>query len=530
MLNKGYVSLILHSHMPFIRHPEIEDALEERWLFEAMSECYIPLIQVYDNLVKDNIKFKITMSITPPLMSMLEDEYLNDRYLQYLKQSIELTEKEIVRSKDNEELQELAIFYNDRFNKLLEVYKEYNYRLMNAFKKFDKLGYLEIITCSATHALLPLMNINPEAIRAQIETAVQSYIDCIGHAPKGIWLPECAYDYSLDHILKEYGIKYFISEDKAVLNASPRPRHKTYAPIATSNGVCAFGRDMESSKQVWSSFMGYPGDFDYREFYRDLAYDAPIEYIAPYINRGGIRVDTGLKYHKITGKTDNKKYYNRKNAIKKVKDHAKHFAEGRNYQIISASQHMEDPPIIVCPYDTELYGHWWFEGPDFINEFIRNCSEKWTYYELTTPGNYLEKYSRVQCCNPSPSSWGENGDYSVWLNQSNHWIYKDIHRCQQRMIRLANTYLEPTELQKAALNQAARELMLGEASDWPFIIKNKTTVEYAIKRINTHIDRFNKLYDDITKDSIDIKWLSSIEKQDNIFPNIDYRVYGSDKL
>lgn len=526
-MTKGYVSLVLHSHMPFIRHKEVNDALEERWLFEAMSECYIPLIEVYDGLIKDNIKFKITMSITPPLMSMLEDEYLNNRYLQYLKKSIELSEKEIVRTKEDKELQKLAIFYNNRFKKILSIYKSYDYRLMNAFKKFDKLGCLEIITCSATHALLPLISINPEAVRAQIATAVKSYTDCIGHEPKGIWLPECAYDYFLDDILKEYGIEYFISESKAVLHAEPRPRYGTYAPIATSNGICTFGRDMESSRQVWSSFMGYPGDFNYREFYRDLGYDAPMEYIAPYINKSGIRVDTGIKYYKITGKTEFKEYYNRENAIKKAKEHAAHFAEERNYQIVSLHQDMGVKPIIVCPYDTELYGHWWFEGPDFINEFIRKSSEDWIYYELTTPGEYLEKYPVVQCCRPCPSSWGENSDYSVWLNPSNHWVYRDLHKCEQKMIRLSNTYSNPRELEERALNQAARELMLAEASDWPFIIKNNTTVEYAVKRINTHVDRFNKLYEQITKDSIDERWLSSIEELDNIFPNMDYRIYMS---
>ncbi|MGY0372622.1 glycoside hydrolase family 57 protein [Clostridium sp. JNZ J1-5] len=526
-MKKGYVSLVLHSHMPFVRHPDIEDSLEERWLFESISECYLPLIQVYDSLIKDNIKFKITMSITPPLMSMLEDDYLNKRYIQYLNSGIELSEKEIIRTKNDKEANKLAHFYNTRFNMLLEVYKEYDYRIMNAFKKFNKLGYLEIITCSATHALLPLLTINPETVRAQIGVAVESYTKCIGNAPNGIWLPECAYTYSLDNVLSEFGIKYFISEDKAIINASPKPEFGTYAPIVTNNGICTFGRDMESSRQVWSSFMGYPGDYDYREFYRDLGYDAPMEYIAPYINNSGIRIDTGIKYYRITGKTNIKEYYNRENAMDKVKLHARHFASERNKQIEFASVQMNRQPIIVTPYDTELYGHWWFEGPDFINEFIRISAEPWTNYDLVTPWDYLKMNPNVQHSTPSPSSWGENSDYSVWLNQSNHWIYRDLHKCAESMIRLADTYKSPTVIQKRALNQAARELMLAESSDWPFIIKNKTTMEYAIKRVNTHVERFNKLYECIIKDNIEAKWLSDIESIDNIFPNIDYRIYKS---
>lgn len=526
---KGYVSIVLHSHLPFVRHPEVHDALEERWLFEAMNECYIPLIEVYDKLIKDKIKFKITMSITPPLMAMLEDEYLNKRYQQYLIKSIELSEKELIRTKDISELNETAEFYNLRLKNLLMIYKEYKYNLMNAFRKFDKLGCVEIITSAATHGLLPLLMINPEAVKAQLATGVQSYIDAMGHAPKGIWLPECAYTYALDPILKECGIQYFISESGAVLNASPRPKYGTYNPISTPNGICTFGRDMESSQQVWSNLLGYPGDFNYREFYRDIGFELPMEYIGPYINADGIRVDTGIKYYKITGKTDSKEYYNREKAMQKVKEHAAHFAASRNSQISVASAHMDKSPIITCPYDTELYGHWWFEGPDFINEFIRKTAEEVNCYELITPSEYLEKYPVVQCCSPNPSSWGENGDYSVWINPSNHWIYKNVHMCEETMIRLSNTFTEPTELQNRALNQAARELMLAESSDWPFIIKNNTTVEYAVKMVNTHLERFNRLYQDIIKDSIDLKWLEQIESLDNIFPNVNYKIYKKEQ-
>lgn len=523
---KGYVNFVLHSHMPFVRHPEAEDALEERWLFEAMYECYLPLIQVYDGLIKDNIDFRMTMSVTPPLMSMLNDDYLNTRFKQYMSKLIELSEKELIRTKNDKELNKLAQFYNERFNSLFNTYKEYDCNLLNAFRKFDSLGKVEIITCSATHALLPLFLINPEAVKAQLNVGVQTYTEMMGHSPNGIWLPECAYTYELDSFLKNCGIKYFISESTGVLNASPRPKYGTYTPIAAPNGICAFGRDMESSYQVWSNFMGYPGDSNYREFYRDIGYELPMDYIGPYINKDGIRLDTGFKYYKITGKTDKKEYYNRENAMNKVKEHAWHFANSRNAQIKNIGSNMDAVPIITCPYDTELYGHWWFEGPDFIDQFIRATYEnKEGCYELITPSEYLTKYPKVQCCSPCPSSWGENGDYSVWLNGSNHWIYKDLHRCEEMMIRLANTYSEPSEIKKRALDQAARELMLAESSDWPFIIKNNTTVDYAVRRINTHIDRFNKLYQDITKDSVDNKWLSNIEELDNIFPNIDYNIY-----
>lgn len=525
-MTKGYVSLVLHSHLPFVRHPEINDALEERWLFEAINECYLPLIDAYDRLVNDKINFKITMSITPPLMSMLEDDYLNERYLEFLKKSIELSEKELIRTKNDKDLNEVAKFYNDRFKELLNTYNNYDRRVMNAFKKFVNLGVLEVITCSATHALLPLLTINPKAVKAQLKTGVESYIEHMGFAPSGIWLPECAYTYGLDEMLKELGIKYFIAESKAVTNASPRPIYGTAAPIAMPTGIAAFGRDVESSHQVWSSFMGYPGDVDYREFYKDIGYELPMDYIGEYINKDGIRIDTGVKYYRITGNTDHKELYIRENAMYKVESHATHFAHCRNIQIEALSEHMEVPPLITCPYDTELYGHWWFEGPDFIESFIRKSCEEWTNYELITPSEYLAKYPKIQCSTPSPSSWGEHSDYSVWLNPTNDWIYKNLHHCEEEMVRLVNTYTNPSELQRRVLNQAARELMLAESSDWPFIIKGNTTVTYATKRVNDHIERFHRLYDEITKNCIEPKFLSQIEEIDNIFPNLDYKIYA----
>lgn len=522
---KGYVSIILHTHMPFVRNPDVEDALEERWLFEAINESYLPLIMIFDDLLKEGVNFKITMSISPPLMEMLEDEYINDRFKKYLTQSIELAQKEIKRTKDDIELNKMAKFYYERLNELLKIYTKYDCRLMNAFKKFDKLDVLEIITCSATHALLPLLMINRETVKVQIATAVKSYTECIGHPPKGIWLPECAYTYYIDSIIKEYGLEYFIAENTAILNASPKPRYGTYAPIATQRGVSVFGRDIEASQQVWSNIVGYPADINYREFYRDIGHELDMTYVAPYINQKGIRVDTGMKYYKITGNTEEKEVYNRKNAIDKVKDHARHFINNRNIQIENVYKHMNVKPIITCPYDTELFGHWWFEGPDFIKEILKLQDKEGNKFKMITPSEYLEKHPLVQCSMPTPSSWGKNGDFSVWLNSSNDWIVRELHRCGESMIGLAKAFQHPTGIEKRALNQASRELMLAEASDWSFIINSETTVQYATNRVKTHVERFDRLYRELINNSIDIEWLKQIEKIDNIFPNIDYSIY-----
>lgn len=522
---KGYVCLVLHTHMPYVRHIDVIDPLEERWLFEAMSECYIPLLSSFDKLTKDNINFKLTMSMTPPILCMLNDEYLNKRYLEHLNKTIELTEKELLRNKDNKELYNTSCFYKERFEEILKIYKAYDCNLINGFKRFLKQGNLEIITCSATHAILPLLLINKKAVEAQIRLGVETYERVFSQKPKGIWLPECAYTYELDEMLLKYGLKYFISEGIGILNASPKPKYKTYAPIVSPKGLCAFGRDYDSSSQVWSNTTGYPGDYNYREFYRDIGFDLPIEYIGPYINQSGIRIDTGLKYHKITGNTANKGIYNRKNALGTVLSHAKHFADSRENQIREISQNMDVLPIITCPYDTELFGHWWFEGPDFIEAFIRETYKGNRNYTLTSPLDYIREVKKVQISSPCPSTWGEHSDFSVWLNPSNDYMYKDLHRMEAQMIDLVNITNNPDTITKRALNQAARELMLAESSDWAFIVKHNTSVQYAKTRFHNHKERFYKLHEQIKSNSIDKNFLCDLENIDNIFKNMNYEIY-----
>ena len=373
---------------------------------------------------------------------------------------------------------------------------------------------------------MPLISHNQKCVEAQIEMGIHKFSEVFNHDPKGIWLPECAYYSGLDAILKHYRIKYFITENTAVTKAENKPVYGTYAPILTPSGVFAFPRDFESSHQVWSNVLGYPSNINYREFYRDIAYELPIDYIRPYIHSQGIRIDTGFKYYKITGNTEDKQYYEREEAEVTAKTHAKHFSTAKNAQVSVAEARMKRSPIITCPYDTELFGHWWFEGPDFLYEFIKCSSVDNVNYSLISPGDYIQQKLKIQKNNINPSSWGANGDYSVWLNPSNDWIYRKVHHCEKKMLKLAAQYVAPTETQERALNQAARELMLAEASDWAFIINNKTSVKYAENRLNSHVQRFNELYDQLKKDSINLEELNKIEQMDNIFKNVSYKLYA----
>lgn len=524
---KGYLSLVLHAHLPFVRHPEFEDFLEEDWLYEAISETYLPLLRVFDKLADDHVPWKLTMTLTPTLVSMLRDELLMRRYAQRLDKLCELADKEVLRTRDDHTFAPLAAFYREHFYDLRRQFHDrYHRDIVSAFRRHQDAGNLEIITCCATHGFLPLMQTEPESVRAQVKVAVAHYRTTFGRDPNGIWLAECGYFPGVEKVLAEEGIRFFFVDTHGITDATPRPLYGVYQPIFTDAGVAAFGRDPESSQQVWSAEYGYPGDPAYREFYRDIGWDLDYDYVKPYIQATGQRKNTGLKYYRITGKTQHKEPWDPNLARERAAQHAGNFMFNRERQIEWLSEKLDGrAPIVVAPYDAELYGHWWFEGPWFLDFLIRKVAFDQDVFKLTTPADYLRSHPEQQVATPPLCSWGEKGYASMWLNPSNDWIYRHLHKCAELMVGLAQDYPNAPTLQRRALNQAARELLLAQASDWAFIMKTGTMVEYAVRRTKEHVLRFLRLHDQIRADTIDEGWLSFVEGKNNVFPEIDYRVY-----
>ena len=525
----GYLCLVLHAHLPFVRHPEYEDFLEEDWLYEAITETYIPLLEVFDGLERDGVDWRMTMSVSPTLAAMLADPLLQQRYLRHLDNLLALAVKELERTRYQPEFHGLAQMYHQRFSRCREVFvNQYQNNLVNGFRRFFDSGKLELITCAATHGYMPLMVVNDRARWAQIELGCREFARHFGRRPQGIWLPECGYAPGVDEMLRDAGLRYFFMDTHGILFAEPRPRFGVYAPIlCPKSGVATLGRDAESSKQVWSAVEGYPGDFNYRDFYRDVGFDLDYEYVKPHLHTTGIRSLLGIKYHKITGRTDDKEPYDPRVAMERAADHAGNFMFNREKQVEWLAGSMSGrPALIVAPYDAELFGHWWFEGPDWINFLLRKMHHDQQTIKTITVPEYLDRHSQVQVAQPTMSSWGYKGYSEVWCESSNDWIYRHLHEAADRMVELARGNPEPDALRRRALNQAARELLLAQSSDWAFIMKTGTMVEYAQDRTRVHINNFNHLYDSLTRNAIDEGWLSEIERRHNLFPDIDYRLYA----
>ncbi len=527
-MNKGLLCLVLHAHLPYVCHPEAGDFLEERWLFEAMTECYLPLLQVFDRLQEDRIPFRLSLSLSPTLMTMLADEFLQGKYVAHVQGLIGLAEKEVVRTKADPAMHKLARFYRRFLAETLQVYQErYQGDLLSAFKKHQQAGNLELLTTAATHGFLPLLSISETAVRNQVRIGLQTFESYFGRPPQGFWLPECGYYPGLESVLQEAGIGYFFVDTHGILHASQRPRHGIYEPLDCGNGVMAFGRDRESSRQVWSAQEGYPGDFDYREYYRDIGFDLDLAYLAPYLPEGKIRVNTGIKYYRVTGGDQQKAIYEPQKAREKARLHAMDFLQKRQRQIEKLSRAMAIPPVVVAPYDAELFGHWWFEGPVWLEAVLRQAAGDPGGLQLGACSDYLKVFPDHPVATPSASSWGDQGYSSFWINDTNDWIYPLLHKAESELEAAACQWRDKQlhAWLERALNQAARSLLLAQGSDWPFIMQSGTTVDYAYKRITDHLARFNYLMDAIKNHRIDERYLLALETMDAIFPGLDFRDY-----
>ena len=327
-MGNGHLALILHAHLPFVRHPEHEHFLEEDWLFEAITETYIPLLEMMQRLGNDNVPFKLTMSLTPTLCAMLQDELLRERYVRHFDLLIDLAAREIEN--------ETAIRRSS---------PSCQNSISNCFRRAGvslSMNGNAICCCVSTIAgdgrarnhrlrgdtwfVALIQQQSTEAARAQVLIGRDAYVDLFHVEPTGSWLPECAYAPGVDMILQEANVRWFVLDAHGLLFGNPQPRHAIYAPCYTPAGPAAFARDRDSSRQVWSAEEGYPGDPAYREIYRDIGFDLPLEHLGPVAR--GVRKFSGVKYHRITGAQSAKSNFTIAAEAEKAADaHAAHFLE-----------------------------------------------------------------------------------------------------------------------------------------------------------------------------------------------------------
>ncbi len=560
----GNFTLVLHSHIPYCRNAGRWPHGEE-WLHEAASETYLPLLMALYDLKQEGHNVKLTLGLTPVLVEQLADSLVLKHLEEFLEEKILRTQHDVKRFEKAGEghLIYLARFYLKRFQHILTAFRErFNKNIVLAFKKLQDEGYIEIATSAATHAYLPLLE-RDSSIHAQLKVGIDSYQHHFGINPRACWLPECGYRPSfytelkgetyikpgLESFLSKLGILCFFVETHVVEGGQPvgkakeevigpygniprryvvpltgyaEPTYKTtYLPYwVQTPEVAVIGRDNSTGMQVWSADWGYPGDFNYREFHK----------------KDGV---SGLQYWKVTGaKIDlaYKEYYDPYWAAERVREHSLHYTQLVEDSLINFYQERGKFGIIAAAYDTELFGHWWFEGIEWLKQVLRHISKR-DFVELDTASNYIKLHPPEDVLSLPEGSWGSGGGHFTWQNVDNDWIQPIVHSAELKMEEMVAKFPNAKGTLEQILNQAARELLLLQSSDWPFLITTGQAKEYATERFGYytgenhykgHVGKFYKLVNIAESEQIgnaaeDL--CQQFWEEDKLFPTIDYRLF-----
>lgn len=551
----GKFLLCLHSHMPYVlSHGKSPHGTD--WINESAAECYLPLLHALDRLAAEDISPRWTVNITPILAEQLEDPEFKSGFESYCQSKIEAAREDEQRFRSEGPLwmQGLAEFWQRRFAACLEQFQNrWSRSIVQGFRRFQDDGRIEIITSCATHGYLPLLGTD-ESCSAQVAIGVESYRRHFDRDPRGIWLPECAYRPAYDwkapvgpgsqpwerkgveEYLAAEGIEYFFVDSHMIRGGeplgtyadkfpqlaelfargkklfTPPPEHRSeYEHYSLGNGVACFARDPQTTVKVWSGDMGYPGDEHYLEFHKQL-----------YPGR--------LRYWRISqNKRDlgSKQPYDPYVAFERIGEHAEDFVRTLKGALSQYRGRSEREGTLVAMYDTELFGHWWFEGPEFLYEVARAMHHD-TDLRAVSGGDVLDEQPARHHISLPEGSWGEGGYHYIWLNEENSWTWERLYPAQQRLRELVQE-LGDGEI----LIQAARELLLAESSDWQFLISTFAAKDYAELRFTDHMDRFDRLCDlaaargELSPD--DVTFLAECQEKDNPFAWLDLTPWkGSD--
>ena len=550
----GSLTLVLHSHLPWVLHhgqwPHGVD-----WLNEAAAETYLPLWRVLHER-RERGSLGVTLGMSPVLCEQLAHPDFHREFVRFLEEKTAGAVADRAAFADQPELAALAERWERFYRSTLEDFMgPHGVNLVARFRRLEEAGAIEIVTCGATHGYLPLLATGA-AVQGQVRTAVASHRRHFGRAPRGIWLPECAYRPAtpettegparpgIEEVLAEHGLEYFfvdrhllaggtplgvyadrfdalrhLARTPSAAHASPsRPPLRPYR-VGRDGNVSVFGREARTAAQVWSGEQGYPGDGAYLDFHKK-------------------RDPGGHRYWAVThprASLADKQRYDPAAAAVRPLEHARHFVALVQDVLREAATHQSAPPIVCAMYDTELFGHWWYEGPLFLAAVLDLCAE--AGIELTTASRHLDAHPPTEIVALPEGSWGEGGRHDVWLNDQTAWTWPHVHSAERSFERLAREAAsrECDPLLERLMRQTGRELLLLEASDWQFLITTVSARDYAERRLTGHADVCSRLLALAAQrvsggalSESDELFLATAEKQDPLFPDFDWRRYPVD--
>ncbi|GHU07966.1 glycoside hydrolase family protein [Spirochaetia bacterium] len=545
------VLLVLGCHSPLASHPKEENpespySIEELQFFGSISDTYLPLLAVFEKLEADRIPFRMAIALSPVLCEMLKDLFLQNRYLEYVDRQIEFGAKELERYPADSQMHQLAKFhYDEILEKRILFTERYEKNLLNIFNYYQGRGRLELLSSAATHAFLPVFTAAPEAIQVQLETAIASHRSCFGKLPGGFFLPDFGWSPELDKSFRSYNIGYTTVASHGALFGDPPAAKGCFYPLISPSKVSILIRDFYADRDVPGMNGALPPP--YRDCRRDAGFELSPDLLEPFLEHGK-RIPAGYKYWTSGGNSDENDgvyegvygnvyndepeeepfspLYKPETAVNAARKAASRFLDSCAKRLSTAAALMTETPISVCAWDADRFGRLWYEGPVFIEALFRGAAAR-SDVHFMNPGEYLSgrDFTSFQISMPSFSSCGPNGYGEMWMDASNDWVYPHLMRAIDRMTELAERFPNINGLKERALNQACREILLAQSSDWIKMLYQRGNSAYARGRIEEALRNFTTIYESLSSNYINTEWLTGIERKNGIFPKINYRIF-----
>lgn len=476
---------------------------------------------MFANLEAEGIPFKVNMVMTPTLCSMLSDPVIQQQYIEWLDSIIRLGEAEINNYPADSGEKKLAeqCLEQAKANKR-DFQETFNQDIISSIVYYAKHGYIELMATASTYAFFPHYADIPEAIQAQIETGLRIHKQCFGLAPEGFWLPYMAYVPGLEKIIRSYGFNYTILEKQGLLFAEPKPDCGTFAPVRCKNALAVFAREDDGMKDLAANSV-------YRNQEKDIGFEAEESYLAENFGDWGARVQTGYRYWNQA--SSDVSCYDEDAAYAQVKEDAETFIAVQADKLNKAACLCPEKDVsVVCSFDASFLGGNWHEGVMWLEQVFRKLAMQ-DDVEICTCSDLLDNQFQLQQITPFTSASGENGYGESFLDSSNAWMLRYSRKATERMIDLAARFSDDTGLKARSLNLAAKEVLLAQSGDWADMIHENIHPDYAEDRFRESISAFSTIYDSLGSNSISTEWLTRMEKEHQLFPNMNYHVFSTKK-
>ncbi len=540
-MNEKKFVFVLDAHLPYVRNADIPGTVEESWFFNALTFTYLPLLRSFAAMESDGVPFRIAIAFSPVLAEMLADPLMQNRYATHLERSIRYAKK-LLSGNEIAGLKRKTL--ENHFDLLCKNISDFTgaceKNILKRFDYFAQRGYVELLAAPAAPCFFPFYQDMPEAINAQIETGLMAHRVHFDSIPDGFWLPALGWFPGLEKTLKAYGMHYSVVENTAILFSEAPPSAGVFAPAVCKNGFTVFPRDSFASAEITGSEGGFCRNPVYLDTDHDIGFTLGGGELAPLFDAALGRRVTGFRFFSRGAAAkegsaaqnaldEDEGLYNPDIAALQVEADAKAFLDKSRKMLSEASALLEGAPVCrTCAFPASLFGGDWFEGVAWLEKAFRLAASmddiSFACPSSLTRKPFVEK-ERAKPVSPVFSSWLEGGYADELLNNSNDWTYPYIKKASARMVDLAGRFPNDSRVSERILNAAAREILLAQSVDWPILMNDPVTFEYARARFEECIKAFTTVYESLGSNDVSTEWLTEMEKRHPLFPFMNYHVF-----